>query len=70
MFHEYQTIRLKKDMPGENLSAGARGVVLIVYEVPNLPRAYEVEFLDKDGGTVALVTLTDEDIEEFGNSGD
>jgi hypothetical protein len=63
MFQEYQTVRLKKDLPGENLSIGAKGVVLIVYEVPDLPRAYEVEFLDKDGYTLALLTLTDDDIE-------
>jgi hypothetical protein len=63
MFQEYQKVRLKKDMPGENLSAGAKGVVLIVYEAPDLPRAYEVEFLDQDGGTLALLTLTDDDIE-------
>lgn len=63
MFQEYQKVRLKKDIPGENLSAGAKGVVLIVYEVPNPPQAYEVEFLDQDGSTLALLTLTDDDIE-------
>jgi hypothetical protein len=63
MFQEYQKVKLRKDIPGVNLSTGAKGVVLIVHEVPDLPRAYEVEFLDQDGGTLALLTLTDEDIE-------
>jgi hypothetical protein len=70
MFQEYQKVRLKKDFPVENLSAGSIGVVLIVYVEQNLPRAYEVEFLDEDGGTLALLTLTDEDIEGFETSED
>ncbi len=34
----------------------------MVYQVPSI--AYEVEFTDADGGTLALLTLQEEDIQE------
>jgi hypothetical protein len=63
MFHEYDVVRLKTDISSENLKAGARGTILLVYDEPALPRAYEIEFLDSEGKTVAILTLTEEVIE-------
>ena len=63
MIEEYDVIRLKKPVPSKNLPIGARGTVLIVYTDPNLPRAYEVEFLDEEGDTLAVLTLQEDFIE-------
>ncbi len=63
MFEEYEVVRLKKDMPSENLKAGTRGTVLIVY--PDSPPAYEVEFLDENGNSLTVLTLEEEAIEKI-----
>nr|WP_221376402.1 DUF4926 domain-containing protein [Actinoplanes polyasparticus] len=52
----YDTVRLLVDLPGEGLKAGAVGAVVHVFERPNV--AYEVEFTDPDGRTIAQVPLT------------
>ena len=57
-FSEYDVVRLARDMPEHGLSAGATGAVLMVFDKVS-PAEYEVEFLDQDGGTVALVTLAE-----------
>ena len=44
------------DLPDEGLSAGAVGAVVHVFEKPSL--AYEVEFADEDGRTIAQLPLT------------
>lgn len=53
-------VRLRRAMPELALMAGARGVVLIVYEGG---RDFEVEFCDDDGNTIALVTLCVDDLD-------
>jgi hypothetical protein len=65
MFQEYDTVRLKRDIPERNLIAGAVGVVVIVYDEPNLCRAYEVDFSDVASKTLATVTLFENDIERI-----
>jgi hypothetical protein len=65
MIKEYDIVRLKPPLPSKNLPAGAIGTVLIVYDNPNLPRAYEVEFMDDDGNTLAVITLEHEFIEKI-----
>ncbi len=62
MFKEYEVVRLKKDMPSDNLTIKDVGTIVLVYENAH-PIAYEVEFSDKNGLTRALLTLTAEDIE-------
>jgi hypothetical protein len=52
----YDTVRLLADLPGEGLAAGAIGAVVHVFDKPSL--AYEVEFTDQNGRTIALITLT------------
>ena len=37
-------------------------VILIVYNEPTLPKAYEVEFLDKERRTIDILTLRESDI--------
>ncbi len=63
MFNEYDVVKLIKPIPSKSLAVGAEGTILIVYNDPNLPHAYEVEFLDEKGDTLAVVTLQEEFIE-------
>jgi Domain of unknown function (DUF4926) len=52
----YDMVRLMVDLPDEDLSAGAVGAIVHVFEKPNL--AYKVEFADEDGRTIAQLPLT------------
>jgi hypothetical protein len=52
----YDLVRLMVDLPDEGLSAGAVGAVVHVFEEPSL--AYEVEFADEHGRTIAQLPLT------------
>ena len=61
MFREYDIFTLAKQIPGEDIPVGARGVVLMVFTEPR--RAYEVEFVDANGrnlGSRATFTLNEE----------
>lgn len=64
MFNEYDVVKLKKDLPSHNLPAGITGAVLLIYPQPPLPPAYEVEFVDDQGETLAIVAVQEEDLEE------
>ncbi|MFF0232715.1 DUF4926 domain-containing protein [Micromonospora sp. NPDC005254] len=55
MLELYDVVELREATPGEGLPAGAVGTVVHVFDGP--PPAYEVEFADADGRTVAMVTL-------------
>jgi hypothetical protein len=64
MFEEYQIVRLRRNIPEFNLSEGVLGTILLVYDPkPNQSRAYEVEFVDSLGKTLAQITVFQEDIE-------
>lgn len=63
MFKEYDVIRLKEPISSQNVSVGDEGTILMIFDEPNLPKAYEVEFVDKEGLTIALVTVADDEIE-------
>ncbi|MBM2622953.1 DUF4926 domain-containing protein [Actinoplanes sp. LDG1-06] len=52
----YDTVRLLVDLPSEGLEAGAVGAVVHIFDRPRV--AYEVEFTDDDGRTIAQVPLT------------
>lgn len=52
-------VELVVDVPDEQLAAGAVGTVVEIFDPP---RAYEVEFVDQDGRTIALVVLTDDQL--------
>jgi hypothetical protein len=63
MLHEYDVVRLKKSIPSINLSNQNKGTILIVYEELGLPLAYEIESLDEKGQTIAILTLTEDEVE-------
>lgn len=60
MFNEYDVVRLRVPLPAHGLAAGTIGAVVMVYETPP---GYEVEFVDEAGDTLALVTLSGEELE-------
>jgi Domain of unknown function (DUF4926) len=60
MIRELDTVLLTHDIPERGLSKGARGAVVHCY---NDGKAFEVEFIDADGSTIAIETLTSADIE-------
>ena len=57
----HDTVRLVIDLPDEGLTAGAVGAVVHVFDHPG--RAYEVEFSDENGRTIAQLPLTSEQVE-------
>jgi hypothetical protein len=57
----FDTVRLTRDLPEQGLSAGRVGAVVEEYETPS--EAYEVEFLDEEGYTVAVCTLTPDEFD-------
>jgi hypothetical protein len=57
-------VELVTDLPDEGLAAGAVGTVVHVFDRPN--RAYEVEFADDDGRTIAQIALTPDKVRPAG----
>jgi hypothetical protein len=53
---ELDVVTLAADLPADGLHAGDTGTVVHVFHKPYT--AYEVEFTDSDGRTIAMVTLT------------
>jgi hypothetical protein len=63
---EYDVVKLLRNLPEHDLSAGSTGAVVMdytKYSDGNRPAAYEVEFVDSSGVTQALVTIAEEDLE-------
>lgn len=54
-FDVNDVVQLLADRPDDGLVAGMRGVVVAVFDQPD--RAYEVEFVNDDGSTIAMSTL-------------
>lgn len=54
-FSDFETIILLKDYPKYGLKKGDKGAIIMSYEIP--AEAYEVEFVDSDGKTVAQLIL-------------
>jgi hypothetical protein len=59
-FEIYDTVRLKADLPEMGLKAHAVGVVVAVFSNPN--EAYEIEFCNDDGETIAELALLPEQL--------
>ncbi len=66
MLQEYEVVKLKRALPDKGLAAGATGTVLYIYR--DTPLAYEVEFTDHEGRTIALLTLGEDALEKTGPS--
>ncbi len=59
MISELDVVTLTHDVAEYHLKKGDHGTVVHCYSDGN---AYEVEFIDNDGRTTALLTLTDADM--------
>jgi hypothetical protein len=62
-FVELDVVRLLNAHPQVNLKVGDLGTVVLVFTVPN--EAYEVEFSDNEGGTIAQIALLPDELEKF-----
>lgn len=59
MFEELEVVKLAHDIKRNKLKKGDLGTVVLVYEKG---KAYEVEFINEGGKTLALLTLTSDEI--------
>jgi hypothetical protein len=66
MMKLHSVVRLKTDLPKEHLKSGSIGTIVAVFDRPEL--AYEVEFADERGATVAELALRPDQIEEVQDS--
>jgi len=64
MIQELDTVVLTHDIDQHALKAGDIGAVVYVHEAG---KAYEVEFVTAEGQTVALLTLSSNDIRSIEN---
>lgn len=59
-FSLFDVVVLQQDLPNDGLRAGMQGVVIDVYKSPVM--AYEVEFCDALGRTIAQLALLPEQL--------
>ncbi|BES83589.1 hypothetical protein PEC302107_05930 [Pectobacterium araliae] len=52
----FDVISLKNDLPDEGLKKGMLGTIVHIYDEPS--PAYDIEFCDDNGETLAWITLT------------
>lgn len=62
----HSVVKTRQALPGalpsgKDLQVGAEGTVVMVHNHPR--RAFEVEFCDSEGATLALLPLREEDLE-------
>lgn len=60
------TVVATVDLPDEHILAGDLGAIVEVY--PDPTPAYEVEFVNPDGSTRALLTLTPDQVRRLSSS--
>jgi hypothetical protein len=68
---EYDVVQLRRPLQEYNLPAGAKGAVVFDHTKDadtSLPAAYEVEFTDGHGTTLAVVTVYEEDLQVVSRS--
>ncbi len=61
---ELDLVVLTRDLPGENLRTGDIGTVVLIHQEG---AGYEVEFSTLGGQTLAVVTLTADDVRPVGD---
>lgn len=60
-FSLFDAVILNTDLPDEGLVKGMTGAIIDVYSSPSM--AYEVEFCDQQGRTIASVALAPEQLQ-------
>lgn len=61
MYKLLDLVKVTKDFPEDGIKAGAIGTVIECYAEPS--EGYEVEFLDDEGYTIAVLTLDAVDVD-------
>ncbi|HEY0736315.1 MAG TPA: DUF4926 domain-containing protein [Herpetosiphonaceae bacterium] len=51
-----KVVTLRQDIPEAGLTPGEQGTIVFIFEEPEL--AFEVEFVDDQGSTIAQLALT------------
>jgi hypothetical protein len=62
-FKELDIVKTLVDFPKEAIKKGEFGAIVAVFANPN--EAYEVEFVNDDGTTKAMITILSEQIEKI-----
>lgn len=57
-FTMFGLVALKQELPSYNLKKGCIGTILEIFDEESDNPAYEVDFIDEEGQTLAMVTLT------------
>ncbi len=76
MLHEYDVVKTTKSFSSNGSNAwpigtdttlplGTVGTIVMVYTNDSINYEYQVEFLDGEGGTLALLTLQEDDVTLF-----
>lgn len=65
MFDEYDVVSVIKNYTSKGLSVGEEGTICIVHDNPKLPRAYEIDFSNWDKKELKVITLTDDEVQEY-----
>ncbi len=60
MYELLQVVRVLRALPAQAVEAGAIGAIVAVFDAPE--PAYEVEFVDSNGRTIAIATLKDHEL--------
>jgi len=62
MFDEYDVVYAKVDL-SLKVPKGSKGAVLMVFN--STPKQYEVEFVDEEGETLEVITVSEVDLENL-----
>jgi hypothetical protein len=65
-FQINDVVVLGRDVPEQGLTAGMRGTIVFIFEMPSL--AYEVEFIDRAGRTICTIALRLDELTAVGQS--
>lgn len=65
MYKEYDIVKLIKTIPGKEVSENDKGIIVMIHKENNLPLAYEVEFFNKAGNTIAVLTVLENQLEPY-----
>ncbi|MGN2428951.1 DUF4926 domain-containing protein [Klebsiella electrica] len=60
MLEEYDVVKAKKNLSA-TVSQGCLGAVVLIYQEPTI--GYEVEFVNREGDTLDVLTVYPDDIE-------
>jgi hypothetical protein len=62
---EYDVVRLNQDLPELGLSRGLQGTIVMAFNEPGKIPAFEVEFVDQDGKTIAVKPIRGEYLDKI-----